>query len=312
MIIHTNLNEIGQIKNAVVTTGSFDGVHIGHQTLIKRLNELADSINGESVLITFYPHVRKVLYPETSGKELEMISSQTEKMELLERTGLDHLIIIHFTIEFAKTTAEQFVKEILVGKLKAKIVVVGFNHYFGHNKEGDYQHLKEWGLEFGFRVIEIPRQETDLEAVGSTRIRQSLKTGKIQTANAYLDHIYFIRTRFVAGNGELTEIGFLNYLICPEEDTKLIPPNGIYAIRVECNNFNCRGMLINNYHDEEAFSMLPLTLFLHIIDGSNSFKDQEGKVFIHKLISRFDNCQSFDNFKIKLNQVKSEIEELIY
>jgi len=310
--IHTDIDNLGEIRNAVVTTGSFDGVHIGHQTLIRKLNDLAATVDGESVLITFYPHVRKVLYPETAGKDLEMISSQTEKMELLERTGLDHLIIINFTKEFAQTTAEEFVKNILVGKLRAKIIVVGFNHYFGHNKEGNYNLLNEWGKELGFKVHEIPKQDTDFEAVGSTRIRKSLKDGKIQTANAYLDHIYFIRSGFSPGDRFLNESGLLNYKIWPEEDSKLIPPNGVYAVRIDCENEHCKGMLINNSHPGEASVYLDNTLYVSVLDSDKDLMEKEGKVFVHKLICRFNQCRTQEELLQNLNRLKAEIDELIY
>ena len=172
MNIYRELENLPKIRNCVVTTGSFDGVHSGHQVLIGRLNQLAESIDGQSTLITFYPHVRKVLYPETAGKELDMINSQKEKIELLGKTGLDNLVIIHFTREFAKTTAEEFIRNILVEKLGAKIIVVGYNHYFGHNREGNYDKLIALGQKLDFQVVEIPKQDLEKETVGSTKIRK--------------------------------------------------------------------------------------------------------------------------------------------
>ena len=125
------------IRNPVVTTGSFDGVHLGHKTILNRLKILAEKNDGESVLITFHPHPRKVLYPDTAGKDLKLINSQEEKLELLRKSGLDNVIIIEFTRDFAKTISEQFVKDYLCNILKAKVVVVGFNHHFGFNKDGE-------------------------------------------------------------------------------------------------------------------------------------------------------------------------------
>ena len=141
MRIFRGFDEAQGIKNPVVTTGSFDGVHIGHKTILNRLRMLAQKYDGESVLITFDPHPRKVLYPETAGKDLKLINSQDEKLELLRGAGLDDVIIVEFTREFSKITSEEFVRDYLCGKLKASVVVVGFNHHFGFNKEGDYKHL---------------------------------------------------------------------------------------------------------------------------------------------------------------------------
>ena len=144
MRIFRSFEEAGGLKNPVVTTGSFDGVHIGHKSILNRLRMLADKYNGESVLITFHPHPRKVLYPETAGRDLRLINSQEEKIYLLEKAGLDNVIIIKFTLEFSKVTSEQFVRDYLSNALKSRVVVVGFNHHFGFNKEGDYRQLWGW------------------------------------------------------------------------------------------------------------------------------------------------------------------------
>ncbi|HNY15152.1 MAG TPA: adenylyltransferase/cytidyltransferase family protein, partial [Bacteroidales bacterium] len=185
MRIFRGFENVDEIRNPVVTTGSFDGVHIGHKTILNRLRLLADRYQGESVLITFDPHPRKVLYPETAGKGLRLINSQEEKMELLRKAGLDNLIIVEFTREFSRTTSEEFVRDYLHGKLKAKVVVVGFNHHFGFNKEGDYKQLWGWREKFKFEAEEIPEQEVQHETVSSTKIRKAISEGYIQRANAY-------------------------------------------------------------------------------------------------------------------------------
>jgi len=141
MKIFRSFDEARNIINPVVTTGSFDGVHIGHKTILNRLRMLAEKYNGESVLITFDPHPRKVLYPDTAGKDLKLINSQEEKLDLLEKAGLDNVIIVEFTREFSKVTSEEFVRDFLHGILHSKVVVAGFNHHFGFNKEGDYKQL---------------------------------------------------------------------------------------------------------------------------------------------------------------------------
>jgi riboflavin kinase/FMN adenylyltransferase len=310
--IYRDIENIAPIKNCVVTTGSFDGVHMGHQVLINRLNDLARSINGESVLITFYPHVRKVLYPETKGKDLEMINSQREKIELLEKTGLDNLVIINFTLDFAKTTAEDFVRNLLVGKLGAKIIVVGYNHYFGHNKEGNYDKLIKLGKELDFEVVEIPKQELEKETVGSTKIRQSLKDGKIMHANAYLDHIYHINTEFCEGSKIYSEIGYKTFLVEVEEDSKLIPPDGIYAIKAEVEGQVSRGMMLNNYHGKFQNPKLGKAAEVILFDMDEDVCKKSGKVFIHREMSKVIYTDSPDRLKTQIEQIRSGIEELIY
>jgi riboflavin kinase/FMN adenylyltransferase len=189
MRIFRNFEDAGVIINPVVTTGSFDGVHIGHKVILDRLKMLARKHNGESVLITFDPHPRKVLYP---GKDLKLINSQEEKLFLLEKAGLDNVIIIEFTREFSKITSEQFVSDLLHDHLKARVVVAGFNHHFGFNKEGDYRQLWAWQSKFNFEAEEIPEQEVQHETVSSTKIREAIGNGYIQRANAYLDHYYLV------------------------------------------------------------------------------------------------------------------------
>src|SRR5690606_21216164 len=192
MRIFRSFQEAAVINSPVVTTGTFDGVHIGHRTIINRLRKLADEHDGESVLITFHPHPRVVLYPETAGKGLKLICSQEEKIELQRKAGLDNIIIIEFTRDFAQITSEEFVRDILCGILAAKVIVVGHNHHFGFNQQGDYRTLWAWREKYGFEAEEIPMQEVQNETVSSTRIRQALTEGYIQRANAYLDHFYLV------------------------------------------------------------------------------------------------------------------------
>lgn len=217
----------GKIKNAVVTTGSFDGVHIGHKLIIERLNEIAREIDGESVLVTFYPHPRKVLYPDLQN--LRMISSQKEKIELLRKAGLQNLIILPFTLEFSRTTSRDFAVNMLVGHLQARVIVVGHNHHFGYARKGDYSYLYRLGQDIGFRVEEIPLKMIENETVSSTKIRKALTEGNIQRANAYLDHQYIIIGETYNASANKMHEGNRVVGVNITAREKLIPPNGIYA-----------------------------------------------------------------------------------
>lgn len=228
MLVHRSLEKLN-IQKSVVTTGSFDGVHVGHMTIINRLRDIAKEIDGVSVLVTFYPHPRKILYPNTQGKDLQMINTQREKIRLLEKAGLDHLVIIPFSIEFSKTTSVDFIRRILVAKLHASCVVVGFNHHFGHNREGDYDYLHELGKYYGFTVEEIPEQDIHNEFVSSTKIRKAILEGNIQRANAYLDHEYFVLAPVTPAPDIRQPPGFTWYEVFPEEPEKQISPPGVYA-----------------------------------------------------------------------------------
>ncbi len=305
MKIHESFDNFGYIKNPVVTTGSFDGVHIGHKTIINRLNKLAGNINGESVLITFHPHPRKVLYPEKS-KNLKLINTQREKMKLLAKTGLDHLFIIPFDVEFSKITSHQFVHEILIDKLGAKIIVVGFNHHFGHNREGDYEYLYKLSKKHDFKVEEIPQQDIENEAVSSTRIRKALTEGHIQRANASLDNLFFF-------SGMLTNHHFLQnhaphriFKLNIEEDIKIIPPEGIYAASTIINNQETRAMVIINKAADTKNNV-----FVHFMEEPSDVSKHICYIILHKKI-RKDLGDGDTDFKHIIETDKHKINELIY
>jgi riboflavin kinase / FMN adenylyltransferase len=306
MRIFRSFEEARFIRNPVVTTGSFDGVHIGHKTILKRLKMLAEKHDGESVLITFDPHPRKVLYPDTAGKDLKLINSQEEKLELLEKAGLNNIIIIEFTREFSKVTSEQFVRDFLHGILNVKVVVVGFNHHFGFNKEGDYKHLWSWQEIYNFEAEEIPEQEVQHETVSSTKIRQAISEGYIQRANAYLDHYYMIMGKPEKYNSDV--IGNLSPLmIIPlTEECKLLPSPGIYAVSVESKHVYSKGMVIIHKRTEEKPEVL-----LHVFDEMILASESKITICFHKRIHGAVNL-SDDTYLGKINFAKDEISDLIY
>ena len=311
MQVHNGFEEAKNIHNAVVTTGSFDGVHIGHKTIISRINEIARSIGGESVLITFYPHPRKVLYPETDGKDLMFINSQKEKIELLRKTGLDHLIIVNFTLEFSKVTSHDFVRNFLIEKLGAKYIVVGFNHHFGHNREGDYSYLYNLKQEFDFEVEEIPEQDIQHETVSSTTIRKALKEGRIQRANAYLDHQYIIIGSLGKGTHYFDQAGYPTVTVQIEEVGKLIPPEGIYATSLYWNKEYYKAMLIV-WEDQDNTHPYDKNVELHILNLKKVNPDSEATIYFQKRISSIIDIKNPIKLKRHLDLGHEAIEELIY
>ena len=244
MKIHYGFEDVGQIKNAVVTTGSFDGVHMGHQVILKKLNELAAKENGESVLITFYPHPRLVLYPDSSGKDLLMINTRKEKILLLEKAGLDHVIFVKFTKEFAETSSIEFVKTYLINKLHTRKIVTGENHHFGKNRTGDIDELKELGASNDFDLALIPHQDIQNVDISSTLIRASIIRGKIEKANTYLTHPYYIIGKLTKGSTSFKKLGYTTYNIEIEEKNKLLPPCGSYLVDVIVNNITKKGIVL--------------------------------------------------------------------
>jgi riboflavin kinase/FMN adenylyltransferase len=306
MKIFNSFEEAKNVINPVVTTGSFDGVHIGHKTILNRLRMLAGKYNGESVLITFDPHPRKVLYPDTAGKDLKLINSQEEKLDLLEQAGLDNVIIVKFTREFSKITSEQFVRDLLHGILHAKVVVVGFNHHFGFNKEGDYKQLWEWQEKYEFEAEEIPEQEVYHETVSSTKIRQAISEGYIQRANAYLDHYYIIKGRpenFI--NVENHDLPLFVHIPLTEE-CKILPAYGIYAVSVEDEFFNSKGMAIIHRKKDNKPEVL-----LNVFDHTNFNSVNKITVSFHKKMHGAVNFS--DKLSVaKVNMAMKEISDLIY
>lgn len=308
MKVHQGLDNISTIKNAVVTTGSFDGVHVGHKVIINRLKMLAAEAKGESVLITFWPHPRKVLYPDTKGKDLKMISSQKEKIRVLKETGLDHLVIIPFTKAFSQLSSHQFIVDILVKKLHAKVVVVGFNHYFGHNREGNFDALRQLGRQYNFSVEEIPEQDIQNETVSSTKIRAAVQTGDIQRANAYLNHIYTIigpqrpcqHSHFSGG------IHTCDLLI--EEEEKLLPPPGAYAIRAQWTINSVQGVAFHTPDNDGNQPHLCFTLFT----DQRPERNQEVTLGFHKKLKGADLFHNGKPGAEALEQVLKQAKELIY
>ncbi len=241
MKVYHHIDEFTGAANPVVTTGTFDGVHTGHQVIIKRLNEIAAKENGESVLLTFYPHPRMVLFPDDI--DLKLLTTQDEKIHLLKKYGVQHLIIQPFTKEFSRLTSLQFIREILVNKIRTKKLVIGYDHHFGRNREGSFAHLKESGPLYGFTVEEIPAQDVDHVAVSSTKIRQALQEGDIKTAQEFLGHDYILSGKVIHGEKKGHELGYPTANISVESRYKLIPATGIYAVKAEVEGKLYDGML---------------------------------------------------------------------
>ncbi len=241
MKIYTDIKEINNIKNPIVTTGMFDGIHLGHQKIITRLKEIAQEQNGETVLFTFAPHPRIVLFPDDTG--LEMINTEQEKIQLLERYGIDHLIIYPFTREFSRLSSVEFVRDILVNKIKTKWLIIGYNHHFGRNREGSFEQLREYGPVYGFEVEEIAAKGVDSIEISSTKIRVALKAGNVKTANSYLGHTYSLSGNVEKGLQLGRTLGYPTANIHVADKYKLIPADGIYAVQVKHKNELYGGML---------------------------------------------------------------------
>lgn len=307
MKIFRSFYEASVIRNPVVTTGSFDGVHIGHMTILNRLKMLAKKYDGESLLITFDPHPRKVLYPDTAGKNLKLINSRQEKLELLGKAGLENILIIEFTRDFSKTTSEEFIRDYLCGILKTKVVVAGFNHHFGFNQEGDYRQLWEMRGKYNFEAEEIPEQEVQNETVSSTKIRQAIKEGFIQKANAYLDHYYIIIGKPVFYPYENTACPVSLVKLPLTEECKLLPADGIYAVSVESGPVLAKGMVIIN-----GMQTVGSEVLLHLLGNDPYPYEKDTTIYFHKKVHGAINLEDHKTSASRLATALDEISELIY
>jgi riboflavin kinase / FMN adenylyltransferase len=306
MRVFKDLSEVeGRIKNAVVTTGSFDGVHVGHKIIIDRLKTLAAQIAGESTLVTFHPHPRKVLYPDQ--KDLKLINSQEEKIELLSKTGLHNLVILPFTIEFSKTSSHDFITDILIEKLNSKIIIVGHNHHFGHNRSGDFSYLYELSSQMGFQVEDIPLKDIENETVSSTKIRKALTEGNIMRANAYLDHQFIISGVLKHNPANETLMNKPYFLITIDEEEKIVPPPGIYATNVLTNGYSHKAMTL--IADDKPGLPKVYNFMMYDDDGLH---DQKVTLYFHKKIRGKEIFYDGKADPDELLEAREDIEELIY
>lgn len=241
MKIHRGIENIPRIPNAVVTTGTFDGVHPGHRSILDRLQKTAHEIGGESVLLTFYPHPRTVINPDYT--DLKLLNTQAEKEALLAETGLNHLVVIHFTPEFSQITAEEYIARILVERIGVKKLVIGYDHRFGKGRGGSFRELQEMAPSLGFEVEEIPALEIDGMAVSSSKIRQALLNGEVDRAAEKLGYLYPLTGRVIQGDQLGRTLGFPTANLNCEDPLKLIPSNGIYAVYVDIVGKRHHGML---------------------------------------------------------------------
>lgn len=298
MEIHTGLSKSLRLKNPVITTGTFDGVHIGHRKIIENLRTIADDCNGETVLVTFDPHPRIVLFPDSS--HLKLITTLDEKQELLEKAGIDHLVIIPFTKEFSRITSYDWVNTILVKQLGVHSLVIGYDHHFGRNREGGINELQQFSKELNFDLIEIPAQDIDDINVSSTKIREALKDGDVKTANTFLTYPYGFTGEVIHGDKRGKDIGFPTANLKINDPLKLVPGDGVYAVNLTIDNNSFHGML--NIGLRPTVDGKKHAVEVHIFDLEQDLYGKEIKV---NLMSRIRSEIKFEN----IEALKVQLEE---
>ncbi|HNX55696.1 MAG TPA: bifunctional riboflavin kinase/FAD synthetase [Prolixibacteraceae bacterium] len=281
MKIHRDLENF-KAKNPVVTIGTFDGVHLGHRKIISRLQELARAVDGESVIFTFDPHPRKVVAP--SETNLRLLTSLDEKISLFERAGIDHLVVYPFTLEFAQLSYEQFVEQILVGKIHTKSLVVGYDHKFGKGRAGDFDLLKSCADRLGFQIEKLDVLLINESNVSSTKIREAIQLGDFETANAYLGYQFTLHGTVVEGQKIGRTINYPTANVDTSDPDKIIPGYGVYAVRVSVRNQEYRGMLNIGSRPTVNHNADHRTVEVNILDFDDDIYGEPIEVvFYHKL-----------------------------
>ncbi len=244
MQIYHHIDDFKPLKNAVVTIGTFDGVHLGHQKIITKLVEKAKAAKGESVILTFFPHPRMILNP--GDHQLKMISTMTEKALLLEDLGVDHLIITPFTRDFSNQSPEEYIKKVLIGQLGMKAMVIGYDHRFGKDRSGSLTELLHFGKIYDYQIDEIPEQDIHDLAISSTRIRKALAKGDVDDANELMGHPFSLSGKVIKGDQIGRTLGYPTANLFIEESYKLIPSDGIYAVTVEVQDSKNKNQELHN------------------------------------------------------------------
>lgn len=307
MRIYEGINNFKRLDYAVVTSGTYDGVHRGHQKILQRMIEVAKSEGGETVLISFWPHPRMVLNNDPGF--LKLINTMEEKQELLRNLGINHLILIPFTPEFAQTSSTDFIKNILVDAIGTRKLIIGYNHRFGKNREGNFNNLVRDSSKYGFEVEEIPKHEIDHLGISSTIIRKSLIEGDIPTANRYLGHSFTINGLVIHGDKLGKTIGFPTANLQIEEAYKLIPGDGVYAVKVLVRGKEFNGMM--NIGKRPTVDGLNRKIEVHIIGFKNDIYTERISITFYEKIRDEKKFKSLDHLKIQLHKDKKTILDVL-
>jgi len=294
-----NIADFPKLENIVVTNGTFDGCHVGHQKILNQLKVSAESINGKSIVLTYWPHPRIVLGKEDDG--FKLLYSIEERIDLLSKYNIDYLVILEFTKEFASQTSEEFINNIIINGLNTSKLIIGYNHRFGKNREGGFDYLTQNADNFPFSIEEISKQVIDDEGISSTKIRKALAEGDVSLASNYLDSPFSLIGKVVKGNQLGRTIGFPTANIEITSTHKIIPKDGVYAVYVWINNQQHKGMM--NIGFKPSINEHKHTLEVNIFDFNSNIYDREIKV---EFVKRIRNEQHFENLDLLKNQISED------
>ncbi|SHE80832.1 riboflavin kinase / FMN adenylyltransferase [Psychroflexus salarius] len=298
MNIYHNIKDFNCKDKTAITIGTFDGVHVGHRKILKRLVNSAKKEGLQSVLLTFFPHPRMVLQ---HNAELKLINTLDEKISILKETGLDHLIIHPFTLEFSRLSAQSYVEDILVKQLNAKHIIIGYDHRFGRNRTADINDLKAFGKDFEFTVEEISKQDIEKVAVSSTKIRTALTEGDLERANKYLTQPFMLSGKVVRGKGIGKNLGFATANLKIQENYKLIPKSGVYVVKTIIGEQIVYGMM--NIGTNPTFNEAKQSIEAHFFDFN---QDLYGQNLTIMLLKRLRSEEKFNDVRDLISAMQND------
>jgi len=308
MTVHHDLQQLPVFKNAVITTGAFDGVHCGHLEIINRMKQIAQKVNGETIIITFHPHPRKVI--SSIPGEIKQLTSLEERIHLLEKVGIDHLVVVNFNYAFSNLTAPQYIKEFLADHFHPHTILVGYDHRFGNGRTGNFELLEKMGATLGFRTEQMNEIWKEGVVVSSTQIRNYIQEHDIEKANALLGYPYPFEGFVVRGNQIGRTIGFPTANLHINNEEKLIPSNGVYAVKVKgacLDNKTYQGMM--NIGIRPTVDGQKKVIEVHILDFDKDIYEQNLTVEVYEYIRgevKFENLEALKE-QLAKDKIKAAI-----
>ena len=307
--VHRDLTQLPKFTNAVITIGTFDGVHLGHQQIIKLLKEEAAARGGETVIITFHPHPRKVV--AVGRKEIKLLNTLEEKIELLDKKAVDHLVVVPFDVSFSAQSPEDYITNFLVKRFRPHTIIIGYDHKFGKDRAGDYHLLEDYGRKYNYHVKEIPEHILHEVAISSTRVREALLSSDIASANKLLGYDYFFAGKVVEGNRMGRTIGYPTANLQIDDDEKLVPGNGVYAVELSMDEDESllKGMM--NIGVRPTVDGITRTIEVNIFDFDKDIYGKYIRVYVKHYLRGEVKFNSLEELKRQLgNDKKKAIEQL--
>jgi riboflavin kinase/FMN adenylyltransferase len=305
MKVHRDIDNLPAFRNAVVTIGTFDGVHMGHRQIIDKLKSAAKAINGETVIITFHPHPKKVVSSAILG--IRLINTLDERIELLDQLGIDHLVVVPFTESFANQTAEDYIKNFLIDKFRPHTIIIGYDHRFGRERQGDFRLLEKKAAEYQYQLHEIPKHILENISISSTNIREAILHNDIDTANKLLGYEFFFSGVVVDGDKMGRKLGYPTANLKMMDEEKIIPGNGIYAVYVQTEGSpeKKKGMMSIGFRP--TVNGKYRVVEVNIIDFDKEIYGQKLKVFVKKFLRQEIKFDSLGDLvkQIDLDKIES-------